>query len=261
MVLLLATGSGLVYFLPQSCALPQSSSRLQLAEVVSSYPHDPKGFCQGLIFQDGNLYEGTGEYGTSAIRLVDLSTGQVQKAYSVPPEFFGEGITRLDGQIYQLTWKEKKAFVYEETDYSFEKVAEFDYPFEGWGITHDGSQLITSDGTSTVRFLNPKTFEVIREVRVLDGNIPVKNLNELEYIKGEIYANVWTRDWIVRISPETGKVLGWIDLGQLRKEIGYSPLVGVLNGIAYDKESDRLFATGKNWPKLFEIRLVEKDPL
>ncbi|HEV3471115.1 MAG TPA: glutaminyl-peptide cyclotransferase [Pyrinomonadaceae bacterium] len=225
-------------------------------EVVNSWPHDAKAFTQGLIFHDGALVESTGQYGESSLRRVELTTGRVLKQVKMPPEFFGEGLTLLDGKLYQLTWQSKRGFVYDPQ--TFEKVGEFRYDGEGWGLTHDGESLILSDGTNQLRFMDPSTFRVTRTVSVLDGGRPLRDLNELEYVRGEIYANLWHQDRIVRLDPRTGKVLGWIDLRGLIPRSELSDEEAVLNGIAYDAAGDRLFVTGKLWPKLFEIRVKQK---
>jgi glutamine cyclotransferase len=224
-------------------------------QIVHVYPHDPTAFTQGLIYVDGHLYESTGLNGRSSLRMEDLSTGRVLQKYNLPAEYFGEGLTDWGSTLIQLTWQAHKGFVYDR--FSFSLLRTFDYQGEGWGLTHDATQLIMSDGTSYLRFLDPKSFRESRRIHVTDETgRGVENLNELEYIHGEIYANVWQSDKIARISPRTGKVLGWIDLSGLinKREMGSSD--AVLNGIAYDSAGDRLFVTGKLWPKLFEIRIT-----
>lgn len=221
-------------------------------EVVRTYPHDRKAFTQGLTFVDGFLYEGTGQKGESSIRKVKLENGEVVQIQRLDSNYFGEGITIFGDALIQLTWQAGVGFVYDAK--TFERRRTFTYTGEGWGLTHDGAQLIMSDGSSTLRFLDPKTFKETRRVQVTDGGRPVEELNELEFVKGEIYANVWQSDRIARISPKTGAVLGWIDLqGLLSRQDAIG--VDVLNGIAYDSQKDRLFVTGKWWPKLFEIRV------
>ena len=222
--------------------------------IVNTYPHDRDAFTEGLVFDDGFLYEGTGLLGRSTLRRVELETGDVLQIRELPAEFFGEGITIYGDRIIQLTWQSHVGFVYDKD--SFELLQEFDYPTEGWGITHDGTQLIMSDGTSTLHCLDPQTFEEIGQLAVSDNNGPVTRLNELEYVQGEVYANVWQTDRIARISPETGEVVGWVDLEGLLTAEDRSQPVDVLNGIAYDAEANRLFVTGKLWPKLFEIELI-----
>jgi glutamine cyclotransferase len=223
-------------------------------KIVNTYPHDRTAFTQGLVYENGFLYEGTGISGRSTLRKVDLETGDVLQSVDLSSQYFGEGITILGDRIIQLTWLHNVGFVYDKSN--FELLGEFHYPTEGWGITHNGKSLIMSDGTSTLHFLDPLTFAETSIVEVYDKYGPVSSLNELEYIQGEIYANVFKTNRIVRISPTTGKVLGWIDLkGLLNPEDIISP-VDVLNGIAYDSKLDRLFVTGKLWPKLFEIDLI-----
>lgn len=223
-------------------------------EIVNVYPHDRNAFTQGLVFQDGILYEGTGLHGRSTLRKVELETGRVLQLGALPAQFFGEGVTVYGDEIIQLTWQSNVGFVYDKD--SFELLQTFNYPTEGWGITHDGERLIMSDGTATLHFLEPETFEEINRIQVRDNAGPVVRLNELEYIRGEIYANVWQTDRIARIDPLTGQVTGWIDLAGLLSAQDRSQPVDVLNGIAYDAENDRLFVTGKLWPKLFEIELL-----
>ncbi len=224
-------------------------------EVINVFPHDPAAFTQGLVYVDGSLYEGTGLYGQSALREVDLLTGQVFRLHELDDKFFGEGITVFGDRVVQLTWRKNTGFVYDLA--SFDLVQEFSYPTEGWGITHDSEQLIMSDGTATLYFWNPETFAETGRVTVRDGSTPVSRLNELEYIRGEVYANVWQTDLIARIDPKTGNVLGWLYLDGLL-DAGEKQSGAVLNGIAYDEASDRLFVTGKLWPKLFEIRLIPR---
>jgi glutamine cyclotransferase len=222
-------------------------------KIVNTYPHDRNAFTQGLVFDDSFLYEGTGIYGKSTLRKVELETGEVLKNYSMPNEFFCEGVTFWNDTLLQLTWKSRIGFVYDKDNFLL--LTEFAYPTEGWGITHDGTHLILSDGTATLYFLDPDTYEEIGRIEVRDRDVPITNLNELEYIQGAIYANVWQTNHIAIIAPETGKVVGWIDLKGLLSEEDRYPPVSVLNGIAYDTEQDRLFVTGKYWPKLFEIKL------
>ncbi|GIV85068.1 MAG: glutamine cyclotransferase [Candidatus Roseilinea sp.] len=223
--------------------------------VVGTYPHDPTAFTQGLVYADGVLYESTGLYGRSSLRRVALETGEVLQRHDLPAEYFGEGLTLFDGRLIQLTWQNHTGFVYDAASFALQQT--WAYPTEGWGLTHDGAHLIMSDGSATLRFLDPTTFQVQREVLVTDGGRPVVRLNELEYVNGEVFANVWQTDRIARIDPKTGRVLGWIDLsGLLAPEERRG--ADVLNGIAYDAQDGRLFVTGKLWPKLFEITLVPK---
>jgi len=226
-------------------------------KVVNTYPHDPNAFTQGLVFENGVLYEGTGLRGRSTLRRVELETGDILQIRELSAQFFGEGVTIYGNRLIQLTWQSNVGFVYDKE--SFELLQEFNYATEGWGITYDGKRLIMSDGTSTLHFLDPETFEEIGSIEVLDGGSPVTRLNELEYVQGEIYANVWQTDLIARIAPLTGQVTGWIELEGLLGLEDRSELVDVLNGIAYDAENDRLFVTGKLWPKLFEIELIPQS--
>ena len=223
-------------------------------KVINTFPHDQNAFTQGLVFEKGVLYEGTGLYGQSSLRKVELKTGNILKIHELPDCYFGEGITVYGNKIIQLTWKSQKGFVYDKD--SFEMLQKFTYEMEGWGITHDGKSLIMSDGTSKLYFLNPEDFRETGRIEVYDQIGPVIRLNELEYFKGEIYANVWQEDRIARISPQTGQVTGWIDLEGLLTSKDLDVPGRVLNGIAYDEVNDRLFVTGKLWPKIFEIELV-----
>ena len=220
--------------------------------IVNVYPHDRTAFTQGLIFEDGVLYESTGLYNHSTLRRVELETGKVLQLYALPNQFFGEGITVFDDKIIQLTWKSNRGFVYDKN--SFDLLLEFSYPTEGWGITHDGSRLIMSDGTATLYFLDPQTFKKVGQVEVHD-NGPVAGLNELEYIQGEVYANIWKEENIAIINPQTGQVKAWIDLRGIR-DLENGDTANVLNGIAYDAKENRLFVTGKRWSQLFEIQLI-----
>ena len=224
-------------------------------EVVHVFPHDPNAFTQGLEFHDGKLLESTGQEGRSSLRRVELETGNVLQKVDVPNPFFAEGLTLLKGKIYQLTWQQEKGFIYDPE--SFAKLGTFAYQGEGWGLTNDGQSLILSDGSNHIRFLDPNNFQVRKTIAVLDGRIPVNEINELEYVRGEIYANIWHKDQIARIDPGTGKINGWIDLTGLLAPGEVADEEAVLNGIAYDDARDRLFVTGKLWPKLFEIRLKQ----
>jgi glutamine cyclotransferase len=223
-------------------------------KIVNTYPHDRGAFTQGLFFRDGFLYEGTGLRGRSSIRKVELETGKVVQGVELPPEVFGEGITQWGDRLIGITWQEQTAFVLDMK--TFKLWRKFSYPGEGWGITHNDKELVMSDGSSELRFLDPLTFKELRRVRVTANGRPVDQLNELEWVEGEIYANVWQTDRIARIDPKTGQVKAWIDLtGLLPDRYGSDD---VLNGIAYDPQKKRLFVTGKLWPKLFEIQLVKK---
>jgi glutaminyl-peptide cyclotransferase len=221
--------------------------------VVRSYPHDPAAFTQGLQFLDGFLYEGTGQNGQSSIRKVKLETGEVLQKRDLDEQHFGEGITIFDDELFQLTWQSGVAFVYDR--HTFGPKRTFKYSGEGWGLTRDGKNLIMSDGTDRLRVLEPTTFKELRRIAVTAAGTPVRNLNELEYVKGELFANVWQTDYVARIDRATGNVSGWIDLGGLLSPRERAT-VDVLNGIAYDAAGDRLFVTGKWWPRVFEIKLL-----
>ena len=221
-------------------------------KIIRSYPHDPDAYTQGLVIDNGVLYEGTGIYGKSSLRKVDLQSGRVLQLHKLPPQFFGEGVTVMDNRVIQLTWRAHVGFVYEKSNFKLERI--FKYPGEGWGITHDGKNLIISDGSAFLRFLNPETFVEEKRINVTDEHGPVPLLNELEYVEGTIYANVWKTDRIALINPETGRVKGWLDLsGILKKEDKSKGNKGVLNGIAYDADQKALYITGKLWPLLFQI--------
>jgi len=222
-------------------------------EVVKVYPHDPNAYTQGLIFRDGVLLESTGREGTSSLRRVELETGKVLNQVDVPAPYFAEGLAQLKDKLYQLTWQHQLCFVYDHQ--SFEKVGQLAYEGEGWGLTTDGSSLLLSDGSNRIKFLDPESFNVSRTLNVVDGKRAVKELNELEYIKGEIFANVWHQDRVAIIDATTGKVNGWVDLKGLLGPGEVSDGEAVLNGIAYDDATGRLFVTGKLWPKLFEIKI------
>jgi glutaminyl-peptide cyclotransferase len=236
-----------------ACGQSYSADKSLAYQVIRVYPHDPSAYTQGLIYLDGFLYESTGREGQSSIRKVELQTGKVLQRFDLPGEYFGEGVTDWEDKLLQLTWKSGVCFVYDRS--SFHLLHTFHYEGEGWGLTHDDKNLIMSDGTPVLRFLNPDTFKVMRRVKVTYKGHPVDNLNELEYIRGEIYANVWMSDRIAIISPKNGKVLRWIDLSHLFPHHNSIDFNAVLNGIAYDAKNDRLFVTGKLWPKLFEIKL------
>ena len=221
-------------------------------EVVNVYPHDREAFTQGLLFRDGVLYESTGQYGRSSLRKVQLETGRVLQQINVEARYFAEGLTDWGSRLVQLTWETNIGFVYDLA--SFKRLQTFSYTGQGWGLARDARQLIMSDGTATLRFVDPQTFAVTRRVQVADGGVPVRELNELEFIDGQIYANVWQTDRIAIIAPDTGRVAGWINLAGLLPASAAAS-VDVLNGIAYDAQRRRLFVTGKLWPSLFEIRI------
>ena len=222
--------------------------------IVHAYPHDQHAFTQGLVYVDGHLYESTGMNGQSSLREDDLESGRIQRMQLVADQYFAEGLTDWKNTLIQLTWQNHLAFVYDRA--TFRLLCTFRYDGEGWGVTHDAKSLILSDGTATLRFYNPDTFKELRRITVTDRGKPVTNLNELEFIHGEIYANVWHTDRIARISPATGRVVGWIDLKGLMPRSRLSNDEAVLNGIAYDAAHNRLFVTGKLWPSIFEITLI-----
>jgi len=222
--------------------------------VVNTYPHDPNAFTQGLVFENGFLYEGTGLNGSSTLRKVQLQTSSILQIHKLPAKFFGEGITIYEDRIIQLTLRSNVGFVYDKD--SFKLLQTFNYPTEGWGITHDRKRIIMSDGTSTLYFLDPETLKQTGRVKVHDNGVPVSGLNELEYVNGQIFANVWPTERIAIIAPRTGQVIGWIYMNGLRSPHDRRQPDNVLNGVAYDVINDRLFVTGKFWPKLFEIKLV-----
>jgi len=226
-------------------------------EVVHTYPHDPAAYTQGLFYLNGVLYESTGLYGESSIRKVKLETGEVLEKRDVPEQYFGEGIINWKDRLYELTWKSEKGFIYNFATFALQ--GDFAYPGEGWGLTTDGKRIIMSDGTAELRFWDPDTLRETGRIAVSDDAGPVRELNELEWVKGEVYANVYQTDRIARINPNTGKVTAWIDLTGILSPADRVRQVDVLNGIAYDAKTDRLFVTGKLWPKLFEIRLVKKS--
>jgi len=235
---------------------PQGAARYTY-RALASYPHDPQAFTQGLVYLDGFLYEGTGLYGQSSLRVVELETGKVLQLQLLPDRFFGEGIAIVGQRIYQLTWKAKTGLIYDlET---LEPTGEFRYSTEGWGLAQDGTYLIMSDGTATLHYLDPADLSEVRQVTVRDAGQPVMRLNELEVIRGEIWANVWQTNRIARIDPQDGTVVGWIDLSGLLSPSDIAAPVDVLNGIAYDDAGDRIFVTGKLWPKLFQIEVVPAE--
>ena len=230
-------------------AVPVVPAPVYTYRVVGTYPHDPAAFTEGLVYADGIFYEGTGLYGRSSLRRVDPQTGQVLQSVALADKYFGEGVALVDDTLIQLTWQEHTVFTYDRR--SFAVTGRFTYTTEGWGLTYDGRSLIMSDGSNTLRFRDPLTFEETGRVEVFDGQTPVSLLNELEFIGGEVYANVWLTDRIARIDPQTGRLIAWIDLTGLKP-----PRTDELNGIAYDAVQDRLFVTGKLWPYLYEIELV-----
>ncbi|MCA9133282.1 MAG: glutaminyl-peptide cyclotransferase [Planctomycetales bacterium] len=238
-----------------SSAMPGDSPLpVQAVKVIAAYPHDPEAFTQGLVVEGETLYEGTGHYGQSTLRRVHLPTGKVEQSQRLGASYFGEGITIFGDRIYQLTWKEQLCVVYDKS--SLKALGSLRYSGEGWGLTSDGTQFYLSDGSSTIRVLDAN-FKQLRRIRVKQGRRAIEQLNELEYVRGEIYANIWYSDQIVRIDPRSGAVLGWIDCGAVYPARQRLDREQVLNGIAYDAASDRLFITGKNWPQLFEIQVLD----
>jgi glutamine cyclotransferase len=244
------------YLVLCSSLLTAQSARVDSYRVIASHPHDPGAFTQGLEFVDGRFYEGTGLNGQSTIRIVAPTTGTVVKKQAIDYMYFGEGITLFGNKLYELTWQNGTTLVYDAR--TLQRTGEFHYSGEGWGLTHDPKQLIMSDGTASLRFLDPATFQESGRIYVRDGGRPIPELNELEYIDGEVWANVWKTNLIARINPTTGQVNSWVDLSGLLTQYEEQG-VDVLNGIAYDAAGKRIFVTGKKWPKLFEIQVVPKS--
>jgi len=226
-------------------------------KIVNTYPHDTNSFTQGLIFDKGVLYESTGLNGHSAVKIVDLKTGKTLKSHELPDNYFGEGIAIIENKIIQLTWRSKTGFVYDKK--TLKLIKKFSYQTQGWGITYDGKYLIISDGSAVLYFMDPNTFKVVGTLEVHGDSGKVSKLNELEYINGEIYANIWGIEKIARINPKTGRVTAWINLSGLLSDQDKKNRVDVLNGIAFNSDKGSLFVTGKLWPKLFEIELVPKN--
>jgi glutamine cyclotransferase len=226
-------------------------------EVVRTYPHDIGAYTEGLLFHDGRLFESTGQKGKSNIREVDLNTGRVLRQRAIDSVYFGEGIIILGDTMWELTWQNNVGFLYDWK--TFTPKGTFKYDGEGWALTTDGTSLIMSNGTPVINYRDPKTFAITRSFTVTEHDVPVTNLNELEWVKGEIWANVWESDQIARIDPATGHVVGWIDLGGILPKVDRNGGEDVLNGIAYDDKGDRIFVTGKNWSKLYEIKLKQKS--
>jgi glutamine cyclotransferase len=241
-------------FLPGCAVAAPAKPPVYGYSIVHTYPHDRDAFTEGLFYLDGKLYESTGLNGRSFIREERLEDGRVLRSVPVARQYFGEGIVNWGPEILSLTWQGGTGFRWRRAD--FAQTGQFQYPGEGWALTQNGTDIIMSDGTPQLRFLDPKTMTERRRINVTDEGRPVASLNELEWVKGEIFANVWMTRRIARIDPKTGRVTGWIDLGPLVAEHAPPDEDSVLNGIAYDSAHDRLFVTGKNWPKLFEIRLV-----
>jgi glutamine cyclotransferase len=238
---------------PPTATQPESEPPVYRYRIVNTFPHDRNAFTQGLEFHNGYLYESTGLNGQSSLRKVELRTGRVLQIHRLAQEYFAEGITIFGNRIYQLTWQNGVCFVYSLNN--FRQETQFRYYGEGWGLTNDGKHLIMSDGSETITFRDPETFTEVRKITVRAQGKPVKNLNELEYIDGEIWANIWYSDMIARIDPQTGIVKAWVDMEGL--PMPDRGIEDVLNGIAYDRQNKRIFVTGKRWSKLFEIELVE----
>jgi glutamine cyclotransferase len=243
-----------IMLLNQTNIPPSESATRYTYSIVKTYPHDTVAFTEGLVYDNGWLFESTGGFVDSSLRRVSLENGTIEQHLTLPGQYFGEGLTVVNNSLVQLTWQNKIGFVYDKE--TFGLLGNFSYSTEGWGLTFDGGQLIMSDGTSRLIFLDPTTFQKIGEVSVVDGDIPVKNINELEYINGDIYANIWLEQKIAIINPQTGQVKGWIDLAGIYQSDDPD---AVLNGIAYDKQNDRLFITGKNWPNLYQIKITPTD--
>jgi glutamine cyclotransferase len=238
----------------QAAVGPSTRTPVCSYDIVTSYPHDGQAWTQGLAFDEGRLYEGTGLLGRSSVREVDLVSGRVVRQVEIGDEHFGEGIAIVGDRLFQLTWRSHKGFIYDVQ--TFAPVGEFAYEGEGWGLTYDGRHLLMSDGTARLRFFDPDSFVVLRTLTVHAEGKPIGRLNDLQYIDGEIFANVYQTDRIARIDPETGEVIAWIDLAGLLAREDRTSSAEVLNGIAYDAETGLLIATGKRWPRTYEIRLV-----
>jgi glutamine cyclotransferase len=224
-------------------------------KIINTYPHDKEAFTQGLFYNNGILYEGTGQVSKSSLRKVELETGRVLNQYNLEPQLFGEGIALMGDKIFELTWETKVGFVYDKS--TFKVINKIYYQTEGWGLTTMGDKLIMSDGTNVLYFMEPELFTVVSKIEVYNNRGKVDQLNELEYINGEIWANIWQTDLIARIDPQSGKVVAYIDMKGILSDPETDTSVNVLNGIAYDAIGKRIFVTGKNWPRLFEIKLTE----
>lgn len=235
------------------CDGSAGSIRGETLEVIATTPHDRAAYTQGLVFHEGFFYESTGLYGSSSVRKIDPATGEILKRHDLEQRFFGEGLTALHGRLFQVTWRERTGFIYETS--TLEPVGSFQYEGEGWGLTTDGASLILSDGTYRLRFIDPHTFKVIRVLYVTDGGRVIYAVNELEWIRGEIWANIWQEDNIARIDPESGVVVGWVNVGGFVSPLERWRGAEVANGIAYDSVSNRIWVTGKRWPQIYEVRL------
>ena len=252
-----------VLLLALTCLFPLTATQAQTPvdsyKVVATFPHSTSNYTEGFFYLDGHFYEGTGLKGHSQLLVEDPATGHVLQHVDLPPEYFGEGIVDFGPNLYEWTWQSHVGFVYNRA--TLQKLADFHYTGEGWGMTRDATHIITDDGTATLRFRDPKDFHVVRSLTVTDQGSPVFELNELEYIHNEIYANVWHTNRIARISPRDGHVIAWIDLTGLLPDVMHLDPEAVLNGIAYDPQHDRLFVTGKQWPTIFQIKLLPPQPM
>jgi glutamine cyclotransferase len=237
----------------QSSATSDKRARQASYEVVNSYPHDPASFTQGLLWKDGGFYESSGLYGQSKMRRLEFPSGKVLKEIRNAPELFAEGLALVDNRLIQLTWKSHRGFVYDME--TFRLLQEFSYDTEGWGLTYDGKSLILSDGSSDLFYLDPQTLKPVKKLRVTMNGNAIQEINELEFIEGEIWANVWQTDLILRIDPSTGQVTSFLDLKGILAPSDRTGREDVLNGIAYDSQGKRVFVTGKLWPRIFEIRV------
>ncbi len=253
LVIILAFSAAILLLAANQWQTPNAPTKYTY-QITKTFPHDTTAYTEGLIFNGGEIYESTGEYGTSYLRRTDLQSGRVLQQYNLTGDLYGEGLTQVDGTLVQLTWLNNIGFIYDKQ--TFALLDNFSVSTEGWGLTYNGNQLIMSDGTSKLHFLDPGTHAVTGQVTVKDGDTEITKINELEYVKGDIYANIWQTTKIAIINPQTGQVKGWIDLSGLYQSQGVND---VLNGIAYDAQTGRLFVTGKNWPNLYEIELVPKS--
>jgi glutamine cyclotransferase len=250
-VALVVGGIWVALFNPIQATSNSSLPAIFTYHVVKTYAHDPTAFTEGLVFNDGVLYESTGEYGYSSLRKVNFENGNVLQKALLPNQYFGEGLTVVNNSLLQLTWQSNIGFIYDKQ--TFGLLGNFSYSTEGWGLTYNGNELIMSDGTSTLYFLDPVTYHKVRQVSVYDGNTPITNINELEFVNGDVYANIWLQQKIAIINPQNGIVKGWIDLTGIYKSNNTND---VLNGIAYDSQTNRLFVTGKNWPNIYQVTII-----
>lgn len=256
-VLIYVVTIGVLYssFAPAESTNNRGDKSLYTYKIINKYPHNVEDFTEGLIYEKGVMYESTGQHGRSKMKKYKLGSIEPLKSYSLPFMYFGEGATILHDKIYQLTWKSRVGFIYNK---DLELLGNFTYETRGWGLTTDGESLIMSDGTNRLYYLHPKRFEVEKIIEVFDGDVPVVNINELEYINGKIYANIFMTDIISIIDPKSGTIEGWIDLSDILDRESLDKPVDVLNGIAYNKKNNTLFVTGKYWPYIFEIQIMQK---